>query len=211
MSALLLPPSIPNETFAPSVDSPVADSEFLRLSIDEYHQMIRQGILTTDHKVELLDGLLVKKMPKSRAHIIATSRIRRTFERLNPGNWVVISQEPVTLDIGEPEPDVVVTIGYNEDDPDSNPRPEQIAVLVEVSDSSLRRDKNWKLRMYARNGIANYWIANLVDGVLEVYANPINGEYLNASVLTRSENVELVIAGTAIASIPVADLIPDAA
>jgi Putative restriction endonuclease len=85
-----------------------------RLRVDQYHQMIRNGILTADDQVELLEGMLVNKMAKNPPHRIATHRTMKALERVIPASWYVDTQEPVTLEDSEPEPDVMVARGETE-------------------------------------------------------------------------------------------------
>src|SRR5437764_5998889 len=82
-----------------------------RLSVDRYHAMIANGILTEDDRVELLDGILVEKMTKYPPHTFATQYLRRFLEDMIPATWCVRPQEPITLVRSEPEPDLVVALG----------------------------------------------------------------------------------------------------
>src|SRR5438105_9467158 len=98
-------PSLNGRTLA------VPTEPIFRLSVDQYHAMIHAGILTDDDPVELLEGWLVAKMPKNPPHRAVTRLIRQVLERLVPAEWYVDSQEPITTDDSEPEPDVVVVRG----------------------------------------------------------------------------------------------------
>ncbi len=143
-----------------------------RWSVDQYHAMIRAGILTEDDPVELLDGWLVPKMPKSPNHRATTLLMRRGLERLVPAGWYVDSQEPITTPESEPEPDVLVLQGSTRRYLDRHPGPGDLALVVEVSDTSLEQDRKLKKALYASAGIPCYWIANLRDDKLEVYSEP---------------------------------------
>ena len=77
-----------------------------RLSVEQYHQMIASGILTDDDPVELLEGLLVAKMPKNPRHRLSTQLTREAIARLLPIGWYVEDQEPLTILDSEPEPDI---------------------------------------------------------------------------------------------------------
>src|SRR5437764_4239507 len=97
---------------APRPDpAPVPDEPVWTLSVDQYHDMIRIGILTDNDPVELLEGVLIPKMPKNPAHALAKRLLRRALERLLPGGWFVDEQEPVTTTDSEPEPDIAVIRG----------------------------------------------------------------------------------------------------
>ncbi len=144
-----------------------------RLTVAQYDQMSRQGILGPDDRVELLEGWLVSKVTKNPPHRIATHRVRAALERAVPGSgWYVDSQEPIVTSDSEPEPDVSLIRGRTEDYADSNPPASAVALVVEVADVTLRLDRSIKARIYARAGIPAYWILNLVEGCVEVHTNP---------------------------------------
>jgi Uma2 family endonuclease len=145
-----------------------------KLTIDQYHQMVAAGILTKDDTVELLEGWLITKMPKSPRHRLMTRLIRDALEKLLPDGWFVESQEPLTLSDSEPEPDVMIVRGSPRDYADHHPGPADVGLVVEVADSTLVRDHKLKTRVYARAGIPVYWLLNIAQNPvwLEVYSNP---------------------------------------
>ena len=146
-----------------------------RLSIEQYHAIIQAGILTSDDSVELLEGWLVFKMPKNPPHRATTRLVRTALENILPAGWYVDSQEPITLSNSEPEPDIVVVRGDTRQYLDRHPGAEDIALIIEVSDTTLQRDRTVKKRIYARAGISIYWIVNLVEEQVEVYSQPKRG------------------------------------
>src|SRR5438105_9177634 len=99
--------------------------------------MADHGILGEDDPVELLEGWLVHKMTKHRPHVLTTLLVRRALDRLLPNGWYVDSQEPVTTTESEPEPDVSVVRGEPRDFQDRHPAPEEVALVVEVAETSL--------------------------------------------------------------------------
>lgn len=147
-----------------------------RLDVEQYHAMIRAGVLTADDQVELLEGWIFPKMAKNPPHRIATRRTQRSLETIVPFGWYVDAQEPITLADSEPEPDVCIVRGATEDYPDRNPGPPDIALVVEIADSTIDRDRGLKKRMYARAGIPVYWILNLVERHLEEYIAPTSSD-----------------------------------
>ena len=94
-------------------------------------------------------------------------------EAIAPDGWYVDSQEPITLDDSEPEPDIVVVRGDTRDYLDRHPGARDLSLVVEVADSTLERDRTLKQRLYGRAGIPVYWIVNLVERQLEVYSQPV--------------------------------------
>jgi len=161
----------------PPVESVAAipNDLILRLSIEQYHAIIQAGILTSDDSVELLEGWLVFKRPKNPPHRVTTRLVRTALENILPRGWYVDSQEPIALSNSEPEPDIVVVRGDTRQYLDRHPGAEDIALIIEVSDTTLQRDRTVKKRIYARAGISIYWIVNLVEEQVEVYSQPKRG------------------------------------
>ena len=184
----------------------------LRLRIDQYHGMIQSGILTDDDFVELLEGWLVFKMSKNPPHRATTRLVRTGLENILPPGWYVDSQEPITLSNSEPEPDIVVVRGDTRQYLDRHPGAEDIAMVIEVSDTTLQRDRTIKKRIYARAGIAIYWIVNLVEEQVEVYSQPIvdveQPDYSQRLDFGRSAVIPIMIAGREICAIAVNSLLP---
>ena len=181
-------------------------------SVEKYHEMIEQGILMEDDPVELLEGCLVRKMPKNPNHRISTRSTLKALEDIVPSGWYVDSQEPVAVSGSESEPDVAVIRGDTRDYTAAHPGPEDIALVVEVSDSSLDMDRTSKRRMYAGAGIPCYWIVNLQEMCLEVFTDPTGhgekAEYGSLSKAGCDEKVSLSIDGVTVGEIAVSDLLP---
>ena len=137
----------------------------------EYGRLIDRGVLDEDDPVELLDGLLLVKEPQHSRHRTAVILVARALERAFGDGWFVQTQSPIVLDDrSEPEPDVCVVRGAPRDYVARHPsRP---ALVVEVADSGLRLARGRKAAAYARGGIADYWIVNLVERVLEIHRAP---------------------------------------
>ena len=184
----------------------------LRLSIEQYHAMIQAGILTDDDSVELLEGWLVFKMPKNPPHRATTRLVRTALDNILPPGWYVDSQEPITLFNSEPEPDIVVVRGDTRQYLDRHPGAEDIAMVIEVSDTTLQRDRTVKKRIYARAGIAIYWIVNLVEEQVEVYSQPIaeveQPDYSQRLDCGRSAVIPIMIEGREIGALAVNSLLP---
>lgn len=198
-------------TLAPPIQEPAPSSVpdgLWRLSVEQYHAMIAAGIFESGEPVELLSGLLVEKTLKSPQHTAATRLIRRAIFRSLPVGWEVDSQEPVTTSDSEPEPDVLVFRGDVRDFTERHPGPSEIGLVVEVSDSSLSRDRGLKRKIYAQAEIPFYWVANLVSNRFEVFAAPANGDYASRQDFGPGQAVPLILDGAPVASIAVNDMLP---
>ena len=186
--------------------------QFWRISVENYHEMLRAGILQSGDPVELLEGWLVQKMPKKPSHVIASELLRDAIAEILASGWYINSQQPITLDDSEPEPDLSVVRGTRRDHLESNPSPSDLALVVEVADASLLRDQNLKKRIYARAGVVEYWIVNLRDRQIEVHSSPTGAtelpEYLQQQVFTHEQSVTLRLDGQNVGQIAVSDLLP---
>ncbi len=178
----------------------------------EYERLIGDGFLDEDEPIELLDGLLLVKEPQHSAHRTAVTLVAEAVRAAFGDGWFVQVQSPIALDgRSEPEPDVAVVAGSPRDYVDAHPtRP---ALVVEVALSGLRRARGRKARAYARGGIDDYWIVNLVDRLLEVHREPERREtgrprWAYASIATLGPHDVVTPLAAPAARIRVADLLP---
>ncbi|MEA2665696.1 MAG: hypothetical protein QOI11_2640 [Candidatus Eremiobacteraeota bacterium] len=148
------------------------------ITVEEFHRMWDAGIFRDDERVELLDGELIAVPPPSPPHAGSTDRIFSIFVRRFGDRTEVGSQRPVLLDdYSEPQPDIVLSRLCGDEYYTRHPNPNDVLLVVEVALSSLRHDRGRKLRAYARTGIAEVWIVNLVHRCVEVYAGLRDGAY----------------------------------
>ena len=136
----------------------------------EYDRLVELGVFEGE-PLELIGGQLVVAEPHGTYHASAISAVDYTVRAALPTGWLVRIQLPVSLDDeSEPEPDLVVVAGRPSDNRGSHP--DRPVLAIEVAESSLSFDREHKGSLYARAGVQDYWIVNLVDRVLEVYRDP---------------------------------------
>jgi Uma2 family endonuclease len=185
-------------------------ASFHRLTVDQYHQMIANGILTEEDPVELLEGYLVTKMPRSPEHDFALSTVAEELGRLIPRTFTLRGQCAATIQESEPEPDVVVARGDRGLYRHKHPGPADTALVIEVSASSLHRDRTDKARIYARAGIPVYWVVNVIDKVIEVYTQPSGPTaapaYAQRDTFAVGSAVPAVLDGNTVGTIAVAEV-----
>jgi Uma2 family endonuclease len=182
-----------------------------RFSVKQYHRMIETGVLTENDRVELLDGWILPKMPHKPPHDGTVLLVQTELLARVPADQVVRIQSAITLSESEPEPDVAVARGPARRYMRSHPRPRDIALLVEVADTTLAYDRTFKGPLYAQARIPVYWIVNLPESRIEVYTEPRSGQapaYRRQRDFSGRESVPLVIGGRVVARIPVLDLLP---
>jgi Uma2 family endonuclease len=143
-----------------------------RWSRVEYERMIEKGLFRPDERLELLDGLLLVREPQHDRHALAIRRVDAALRPYFGDGWLLAMQLPLALDeMSEPEPDFSIVRGVLADVRGGHPR--HAALIVEVAESSLALDRGRKATLYARAGILDYWIVNLVEGTLEVHREPV--------------------------------------
>lgn len=183
-----------------------------RWTLAEYRRMVELGVLTPDDKLELIDGHLVAKMSQNPRHRLSVVRVYSRLPALLPAGWWVSSQCPLEVGGSEPEPDGAVIRGRDIDYTTRQPTAADCGLVIEVPDTSLRDDRRVKCVLYSRASIPTYWIINVDDRVVEVYTDPDPAvdppAYHTRTDYTPGQSVPLVLDGTAVANLPVADLLP---
>jgi Uma2 family endonuclease len=180
-----------------------------RFTVDEYHRMIETGILSENDRVELLDGWILEMSPIGPPHATCVSLVCAALQERVPQGAVIRAQSPITLPNSEPEPDVVVADGSIRDYAEHHPSAVEIALVVEVADSTLDFDRRQKRIEYARAGIREYWIVNLIDRQLEVFRDPApSGDYTIREIIDADGTIKWLVSGAASIALAVADLLP---
>jgi Uma2 family endonuclease len=137
----------------------------------EYERLVDLGAFDRE-PIELIGGHLIVAEPKGSRHATAVGACDDVLRAVLPPGWIVRNQDPVALDDDSvPEPDLSVVAGTRDDYRERHPS--QAALIIEVAESSLQFDRTEKGSLYARAGVADYWIVNLIDDVLEVYRAPV--------------------------------------
>jgi Uma2 family endonuclease len=201
-----------NAVNAPDVSAvqPPPDLRLHRLTVGQYLAIIRAGIIGEADRVELIHGWMVEKMPKRQPHNTTQMRLNRWLSRVLPEIFVVGVEIPIALADSVPEPDVSVLRGEIARYDAEPPSPDDVSLVIEIADSTLNTDRAVKRRVYAGAGIAQMWIVNLIDRQIEVYTDPDRaaGVYRAETVHPADGTIALTLDGAAIASCPVADLLP---
>ena len=178
----------------------------------EYDRLIDKGVFQPDERLELLAGHLVVREPQGDPHTLAIELANEALRTAFGPEWRVRVQLPIALDDeSEPEPDVSVAPGPLRED--SEAKPSRLVLVVEIAQSSLTLDREYKASLYARARVPEYWILNLGDRVLEVYREPHpdasaphGWAYRSRQDLAAGEHVTPLAAPTA--RIAVAELLP---
>lgn len=162
----------------------------LRFSVDEYYKMIEIGILKDYEKAEIIEGELIQKMPIGDRHASVVDSLTRIFIKNVSDEILVRVQNPLRLsDYNEPEPDFVLA-DLTKYDGKRHPQPPEVLVVAEVSDSTLKYDRDKKLPLYAEAEIPEVWIVNLPSEIVEIHTKPKFGLYQLVKIYNRGETVK---------------------
>jgi Uma2 family endonuclease len=195
---------------------PAPDAVY-RLTIEQFDRMVRDGTLDEDEPVELLNGVLVTKMPNNPPHRVATRKTVRALERVLPAGWIVQKEESLVMPPANKwEPDVAVVRSELEFDSARDATAADCCIVVEIAETNLARARSEELPAYAAAGIPVYWIVDLSGGatpgsaMVEVCSEPdqATGRYRSRVDVPPGDDVSVVIDGREVGRIGVADLLP---
>jgi Uma2 family endonuclease len=196
-------------TVTERVIGPSPALELYRMTVDEYERMATARVLI-DPRVELINGYLVQKMTKKPRHVWAVESIRDVLDANLGTGCHVREEKPVRIpDFDEPEPDLAIVRGTRADLRGRHPGPGDLALIVEVSETSLDRDQGEKLSAYARGGVPVYWVVNLIDGRVEVYSDPDQaaGRYRARADFGPGDPVPVILDGREVCRVDVGSLL----
>ena len=179
----------------------LSEAQFERYPIttDIYHQMIEQGILTSNDKIELLEGDLIKMSAVGPRHAACVDRLSEILRTAFGIAITLRHQNPVELSkVSEPEPDITILRRREDFYAQTHPSPDDVLLLIEISESTLKKDRGIKLSAYAKAEILEYWIVNLQDDIIEVYTNPTDNSYQTVRLVHRHETLSPVLLPTVI-------------
>jgi Uma2 family endonuclease len=176
-----------------------------RWTRDEYDKMIAAGLFAPGERVELIDGEILQMTPQGSAHFTAISLAEEALRKAFGAGFQVRSQAPLSLPgDSEPEPALAVVAGTPRDY--RNAHPGTALIVMEVADNTLQHDRRRKGSLYARAGIRDFWIINLIDRCIEVYRDPGLGSYGSIRRFIAGEHLTPLSAPDA--RIAVADILP---
>lgn len=160
-------------------------------TVADYHRMNEMGILAPDEQTELMNGQIVCKASKGPSHVLALHLLSMALDTaLAEQPFFVRTQDPIHLDDwSEPEPDLAIAWGTVLDYVDRHPGPEEIELVVEVSDSTLKRDCEVKDKLYAQARITDYWVLDLTNRQLHVFRNPTPTGYTSHLILAEPNEI----------------------
>ncbi|MBV9388215.1 MAG: Uma2 family endonuclease [Chroococcidiopsidaceae cyanobacterium CP_BM_ER_R8_30] len=162
-------------------------------TVDEYHRMVKAGILGPDERVELIAGEVISMAAKNPPHVLVGKLASAYLEELLKGIALVRTQDPIHLDVhSEPEPDISVVIPPPRRYAERHPEPEDVYLIIEVSDATLQYDLTIKAKAYARALIQDYWAVDVNERKVYIYRKPISGDYVQKDVFSDLSSIHLL-------------------
>ncbi len=164
-----------------------------QFTVTDYARMVETGILSEDDRVELIDGDVRAMSPIGPLHAAIVKRLNALLNQALGDTAIVSVQDPIQLgDYSEPEPDLAVLRSRPDYYANSHPQPEDILLLVEVSDSSLEYDRDEKIPRYAMAHIPEVWIVDVHGEAIEQYSQPRTGSYRTMYLLKNGDTITSV-------------------
>ena len=162
-----------------------------RFTVADYERMGQFGIFSEDERVELVCGEVILMSPIGERHAACVDFLTQLITLRLRHSAIVRVQNPVLLDdYSEPQPDIALLKRRDDFYRHAHPRPEDVLLVIEVSDSTLAFDQKVKVPLYARAGIPEAWVVNLVEESIEVYSDPAGGEYQTVRSYARGRRLQ---------------------
>ena len=159
-------------------------------TVNDYHVMIDAGILTEDHRVELVRGEIIAMAPIGDLHASCVDRLVDLLIEQLRRRALIRVQSPVRVDeYTEFQPDVMLLERHDDYYSSGPPRPEHVFLMMEVSNTSTQYDRNVKVPIYARAGIQEVWLIDIQAGLLEVFSQPSQEGYASIQTLGSGDSV----------------------
>jgi Uma2 family endonuclease len=168
-----------------------------RFTLEEYHKLIDIGFLKEDDHIQLINGDLIEMVSKGRGHETCLRRLWKELPNMIGNRAILQSQSPVIIPPkSEPEPDFAIVKNRDDDYFLSHPQAEDVLLIIEVADSSIKYDQDVKIPLYAKAGISDYWIFNLLDNYLECYSETYENKqgnfgYMNKRIILPHQTIDL--------------------
>jgi Uma2 family endonuclease len=161
-----------------------------KFTVSDYYKMAKEGILSPDDRVELIEGEIVEMTPIGSRHFAAVNRLNRALVREVGDRGIVSIQNPVFLsDRSMPQPDLVLLAPSQDDYESGIPGPDKAFLVAEVADSSLQYDTLTKIPLYAQSGVPEVWLVDLVLNRIEVYRKPSEGVFTDQQTFERGQSL----------------------
>jgi Uma2 family endonuclease len=157
-----------------------------RLTVADYHRMGQVGIFSVNDRVELIEGEIIDMAPIGSEHAGVVARLTKVLTMAVGDKAVIWTQNPIRLSsYSEPEPDIAILKPRDDFYRTAHPRPEDVLLIIEVADNTLRYDREVKAPLYARHGVPELWLVDLENRCLEMFRAPAEAGYQEVQGIER--------------------------
>jgi Uma2 family endonuclease len=161
-------------------------------NLDEWRRLGEAAIFPPESRLELINGEILDMAPIGFNHAGHINRLVKLFSKLIPDDVITSVQNPLQLgDLSEPEPDFMLLNPSTDYYSSRHPNADDVLLLIEVADSSLKFDQTHKLRLYALHNIPEYWLINLNNSCMEIYRKPHGEVYAEKNTLYSGDSITL--------------------
>ncbi len=159
-------------------------------TVQDYYRMSDLGILDSNERTELIAGQIVIMTAKGTAHVITLQLLANNIQAQLGTTALIRTQDPIRLDnFSEPEPDLAIVKGTILDYTQQHPVPDDIYLVIEVADSTLKQDCQVKDKLYARSSIAEYWVVDINNRQVHIFRDPTSTGYTSQLILTETHSI----------------------
>lgn len=162
-----------------------------RFTTTDWYKMAVAGLFALEEKTELIEGTVIDMPPIGTEHCGCVDWLASYFFAHLANRAIVRTQNPLRLsDFSEPQPDLLILKPRTDFYRHAHPQANDVLLLIEVADTSIRYDRQIKMPLYARHGIIEMWLVNLAEGCVEVYREPHQGEYKYQQIIRRNAMIQ---------------------
>lgn len=163
-----------------------------KFTVEQYHKMVESGILTENDRVELIRGEILEMSPIGTKHAACVNRLVNLLIQLLGKRIILASQNPVALNNNsEPQPDVALLKPSEDFYETAHPQPQDIFLLIEVSNSTVIYDREEKIPLYAQTNIEEVWLVDINEQIVEVYQQPTATGYQHIQKFTNGQTLSI--------------------
>ncbi|TAE58307.1 MAG: Uma2 family endonuclease [Nostocales cyanobacterium] len=164
-----------------------------QFTVNQFHKMAESGILSENDRVELIRGEMIDMSPIGTRHSGCVLFLTNSLPLLLGKLALVSVRNPVELDeISEPQPDIALLKPRPDFYSNSHPQPEDIFLLIEVADTTVKYDREVKIPLYAEANISEVWLIDVNQELIEVYRHPIQGIYQDIQTLEKNQSLSIL-------------------
>jgi Uma2 family endonuclease len=159
-------------------------------TVQDYYRMSDLGILNSNERTELIAGQIVLMTAKGTAHVITLQILANNIQAQLGTTALIRTQDPIRLDnFSEPEPDLAIVKGTILDYAEHHPVPDDVYLVIEVADSTLKQDCELKDKLYARSSIAEYWVVDINNRQVNIFRDPTSTGYTSQLILSETHSI----------------------